>query len=159
MTVGARFPSFASPSRALSPRAFPPSPPVPPLLPVTSSSSAHLASLPPPSLVPTITPQIQLGGLGECCKLPQQVRQSPSAKPFRCIFRLKLVHPFHFHNDIFVIFTVPFGCVQVVGATLGHRPHNFLAMGDWGRSPPSPRWSRRLCLGWTKEGVDCIELN
>ena len=47
-----------------------------------------------------------------------------------CIFRLKLVHLFHFHNDMFVIFTVglPFGCVQW--------RHNKIQVGRlWGIAP------------------------
>jgi len=41
---------------------------------------------------------------------------------------------FHFHNDTFVIFTAPFGCVQrlhnkIPWGDLGASPHNFLAMG------------------------------
>jgi len=86
--------------------------------------------------------------MGKCCSLSSRSgsRQSLAAKRFWCIFRLKSMHLCQFHNDTFVIFTVPFGCVQrrhnrfPVGLTytVVASPPQLLAMG-W-----SPPWSRRL---------------
>jgi len=139
MTVGARFPpSPLPPSYSYSP----PSPVLrPPLIPLLLSLSP-LPPLSPSLLFPSLplaclysNPQIQLRVWGSTVSSPSRSRQNPTAKRFWCIFRLKSAHLFHFHNVTFVISTVHFGCVQrrrnkiPVGATWGHCPHNFLAVG------------------------------
>jgi len=154
MTVGARFPAFLSP--------FPlPSCPPSPLASLPSYLSFHchpfLPSLLPSCLIPFPLPcpySYPLNpawGMGKHCKLPSGYGQSTAAKRFRCIFRLKSTHFFQFHNDTFVIFTVPFGCVErrhnkiSVGATWGHRTHNVLAVGAIHHPSITP-WSRHLWL-------------
>ena len=108
--------------------------PVLPVLPLSSLPPLSLFSclFPFPFPCPYHNPLNPAMRSGERCKLPQRVRESPAAKRFWCIFRLKSAHLIHCHNDTFVIFTVPFGCVQrrhnkiLVGETC---PHNFLAVG------------------------------
>jgi len=134
MSVGARFPfHFLPPSPCLP--SLPSRPPLLPLslLPPLSSSCLSASTFACPSSLPLVYyPLNPARGPRESCKLPQRVARPPNA--LWCIFRLKLAQLFHFHNDTFVIFTVPFGCVQrrrnkiPVAATLGHRPHNLLAV-------------------------------
>ena len=67
-----------------------------PSLPSPSLSSHPLPSPPSPSLpsplLRSMAPQIQLGGLGERCKLPQRgLGQSPSRNRIWCILALKSV--------------------------------------------------------------------
>ena len=139
MTVGARFPPF-SPSSLLFLLSSLPCPPTPSHS--SSPSLSPLAPLSPSLLFPSLplaclysNPQIQLRVWGSTVSFPSRSRQNPTAKRFWCIFRLKSAHLFHFHNVTFVISTVHFGCVQrrrnkiPVGATWGHCPHNFLAVG------------------------------
>ena len=61
-------------------------------------------------------------------RAPQRVRAEPGRQTLLVHFQAEISALFHFHNDTFVIFTAPFGCVQrrhnkiPVGATLGYRP-------------------------------------
>jgi len=103
--MGARFPPFFSPPlHALLSRAFPSLPP-PSLFPVTPSSSVPSlsASLPFLFACPYHYPLNPTRGLGSAVSSDSGSGRSPAAKRFWCIFRLKLAHIVHFHNDTFVI--------------------------------------------------------
>jgi len=139
MTVGAR---FHSPSILFPFLSFLPSLPCLPSLhsrpsPITFSSSVpHLLSLCRPLRLSLYHYPLNLArDPWECCKLPQWIRAEPSRQTLYGAFQAAISAPFHFHNDTSVIFTTSFVCVQrrrnkiTVGATLGHRPHNFLAVG------------------------------
>ena len=129
MTVGARFPATPSPSPSPLLSFLPPSLPSHP-----TCHSCHpfipsplSLSLPFPSLYPQ--PLNPAKGSGGPLSSPSGSGWNLATKRFWCIFRLKSTQLFQFHNDTFVIFTVPFGCGQrwhnkiSVGATWGHRPH------------------------------------
>jgi len=69
-----------------------------------------------------------------------------AAKRFWCIFRLKSKHLFYFHNDTFVFLLYLLAVynsdiTKFLWGDLGHRPHNFLAVGAIApmESAPIPR--------------------
>jgi len=99
-----------------SPSSCPPSPPVFPSPPSRPSSSLLPLSpfCPCPLLsclfnlylfpFPCSYPLNPAKRPGERCSYSES-GQSPAAKRFWSIFRMKSAHPFHFHNDTFVIFS------------------------------------------------------
>ena len=133
MTVGRDFP----PSLRTLPLSLPALPLAsPPVLPVLSLSPLSSPPSPPLSLLFPCPYPVHIKSSqgawarGSAVSFPSGSGRSPTAKVkrFGCIFRLKSAHLLQFHNDTFVIFTVPFGSVQ--------RRHNKIPVGRLGASAP-----------------------
>jgi len=158
MTVGARFPTFTSPSPSPCPPppAFTPSSsvlPVPPMSPLPPHLPSCLLPFPfpcPPCPYPyPFNPARESGVWGSAVRSTSGSGRSPAAKRFWCIFRLKSTHLFRFHNDTFVILLYllavyisdinkfPWGRLGGIAPS----PPLPTTFWPWGGSPP---WSRRL---------------